>query len=90
MLDEIRLVGSHKKGDALAGNMVADLVVLLREVPTGKPPSSPPPTHMRSQIPTSCLCIMGLCPVGIVETVQPAWHVGWLACSKGGRLANQY
>ncbi|KAL5468935.1 hypothetical protein EMCRGX_G030095 [Ephydatia muelleri] len=34
VLDEIRLVGSHKKGDALAGNMVADLVVLLREVPT--------------------------------------------------------
>eukprot|EP00731_Ephydatia_muelleri_P017222 Em0010g320a len=38
VLDEIRLVGSHKKGDALAGNMVADLVVLLREVPT-QPPS---------------------------------------------------
>ena len=35
MLDEVRAVGSLKKGTALAGNIVADVVVLLRDLPTG-------------------------------------------------------
>ncbi len=33
LLDEVRQVGSMKTTTNLAGNMVADLVVLLREIP---------------------------------------------------------
>ena len=36
MLDEVRAAGSQKKGTSLAGCMTADLIVLLREIPTGK------------------------------------------------------
>lgn len=34
LLDEVRAVGSQKKGTALAGNTVADLVILLRDLPS--------------------------------------------------------
>lgn len=34
MLDEVRWAGSQKKGTALAGKTMADLVVLMRDVPT--------------------------------------------------------
>ena len=36
MLDEVRAAGSQKKGTSLAGCMTADLIVLLREIPTGR------------------------------------------------------
>ena len=36
LLDEVRAVGSQKKGTALAGNTVADLVILLRDLPSGE------------------------------------------------------
>jgi len=32
-MDEVRQVGSMKTSTNLAGNMVADLVVLLRDIP---------------------------------------------------------
>lgn len=36
LLDEVRVVGPQKMGTSLAGNMVAELVVLLRDFPSGK------------------------------------------------------
>lgn len=36
LLDEVRAVGPQKMGTSLAGNMVAELVVLLRDIPSGK------------------------------------------------------
>lgn len=36
LLDEVRVVGPQRMGTSLAGNMVAELVVLLRDFPTGK------------------------------------------------------
>ena len=36
LLDEVRVVGPQRMGTSLAGNMVAELVVLLRDLPSGK------------------------------------------------------
>ena len=36
LLDEVRAVGPQKMGTSLAGNLVAELVVLLRDIPSGK------------------------------------------------------
>ena len=36
LLDEVRVVGPQRMGTSLAGNMVAELVVLLRDFPSGK------------------------------------------------------
>lgn len=36
LLDEVRAVGPQRMGTSLAGNMVAELVVLLRDFPSGK------------------------------------------------------
>ena len=36
MLEEVRLVGSQKKGTAIAGCMISDVVVLFKSIPVGK------------------------------------------------------
>ena len=36
MLEEVRLVGSQKKGTAIAGSLVTDIVVLYKDIPQGK------------------------------------------------------
>lgn len=35
LLDEVRPVGSHRKGTAISGNKVADVVVLFKVLPSG-------------------------------------------------------
>ena len=35
LLEEVRLVGSHKKGTALSGSVTADVVVMFKDIPKG-------------------------------------------------------
>ena len=35
LLEEVRLVGSHKKGTALTGSVTADVVVMFKDIPKG-------------------------------------------------------
>ena len=53
MLEEVRLVGSQKKGTAIAGCMISDVVVLFKSIPVGKTVLLRDIVNMSSQ----CVCV---------------------------------